>query len=233
MTVKIFVLGDSFSHHDYIGELQSWPGVLSTLIDCVVYNGSVPGASNDSLFHRYLQMERQYGKPDLTIVQLTYMCRVWYMLENQNILNMEPLSDRYYVTHTMNYKNTNIKPNGFGNAEWEKRIVEYTGADIDQLKSFYDLQHPFHIQEWRTQKEIHLLNSYDKNCVFFSWDIDYAPFITDMKITYFGAVQNLMRFSYKKYWLSSTDNHFVAEGHARLALLLSNKIKTHIQGLLS
>jgi hypothetical protein len=151
------------------------------------------------------------------------------MTPGQKILHMSQMADNYHVTYS-NYKNTTVTYTGFDDAAWEKRFVEYTDVDIDQLKSFYYLQHPFHLQEWRTQKEMHLLNSYDKNCVFFSWDIDFSPFVKDLNVQYIGSVHQLMRFSYKSYWQSPTDNHFVADGYAKLALLLHNKIQKYIKG---
>lgn len=228
MTVKIFVLGDSFCYHDLIEIDQSWPYVLSTLGDYTVYNGAVPGSSNDSLFHRYLQMEKLYGKPDITIALITYMNRFWYQVQGQPILGMDQITSNYHVTQKHNYKNTTVSFVGFGDAFWENRLVGYTGIDIDTFKSYYAVQHQYHIEEWQTKKEIYLLNSYVKNCVFMSWDIDFTALVEDMNIQYIGSVENIMRNSYKTHWLSATDNHFNPNGHAKLAMIIANKIQKYI-----
>lgn len=229
MTVKIFVLGDSFCYHDLIDVDRSWPFVLSTLGNYTVYNGAVPGASNDSLFHRYLQMETLYGKPDITIVLLTYMNRFWYQVQGQPILHMESVTDNYHVTLKHNYKNTTVSFVGFGDDFWEKRLENYTGIDIDTFKSYYAIQHQYHIEEWQTKKEIYLLNGYANNCVFMSWDIDFGTLATDTNVKYLGAVKDIMRNSYRSYWLTDTDNHFNNDGHAKLATLIASKIQQYIK----
>lgn len=223
MTVKIFVLGDSFCYHDDIPVMQSWPALISQNSDYTIYNGAAPGSSNDSLFYRYLQMEEQFGKPDCTLVQLTYMCRVWLPIQDEYILHPQPYTPRYWVTPKPKYKNTTVTFAGFGDAAWERRFEGYSGVPMQQLKPFYDVQSAFHIQEWRTRKETLLLNSYGNRCLFWSWDIDFAPFMQQWSVDYMGSIHQIHP-GYSTYWQTPTDNHYTEQGHAALAPMMLNKI---------
>jgi hypothetical protein len=224
---KLFVLGDSYSHHDGVPYDTSWPAVLTDIDPTItVVNGSVPGSSLDSLFYRYLELERAFGKPDMLLVLLTYPWRMWYMTDSDPVLEIEQIGSRYHVA--VGHKLTYIVPIDFGNRPREQRLERVTGHSIKDLKTLFKLQSDPHHQWWRLLKEVHILNAYFDNTVFMSWTQDYSDWLTPIGVNYLGTVADMLGDRFTKCAKSVEDEHFSIAGHAELAPKVYEKIKDYL-----
>jgi hypothetical protein len=225
MTAKtVFVIGDSYSYHDNVHYTKSWPALLTDIdVDLTVVNGSIPGSSIDSLFYRYLEMEKQFGKPDLVLPVLTLPWRIWYMTDMDPLLCLESVKDRYHVS--VNYKKSYIVPIAFGNKERERLLEQQTQQSITDLKTIFRLHSDDHHQWWRLVKEVHLLNSYCDNVMFMSWTHGHHEWLSSMPINYIGTVAELIGDDFESCKIANDDDHFTEPGHARFAPVIYDKIK--------
>lgn len=225
MTAKtVFVLGDSYSHHDGVPYDSSWPALLSDYDPNIkVINGSIPGSSLDSLFYRYLELERAFGKPDLVLILLTYPWRIWYMTDNDPVMEVEQIRDRYYVAvgHKLSY----IVPIDFGDKRKERQLERATSQPIKDLKTLFKLQSADHHQWWRFVKEVHVLNAYCDNAVFMSWTLDYSDWLGPIGADYIGTAMNMLGERFDQCVKSANDDHFSIQGHAEFAPVIYEKIK--------
>lgn len=223
----VFVIGDSYSHHDGVPYNSSWPALLPSLDpNITVINGSIPGSSLDSLFYRYLELEQSFGKPDLVLVLLTYSWRIWYMTDGGPVLEVEQIDDRYHVA--VGHKITYIVPIDFGNRPKERALEERTGQSIRDLKTLFKLQSEDHHQWWRFTKEAHILNAYCKNTVFMSWTQDYSEWLKPVGANYIGTAINMLGEQFEHCVKSADDDHFSVAGHRTFAPVVYEKIKCYL-----
>jgi hypothetical protein len=226
MKKTVFVLGDSYCHHDYVPYDSSWPALLTDIDhNLKVINGAIPGSSLDSMFYRYLQMEREFGKPDLTLITLSHLGRIWFMANRQNLLNLEKIKDRYYAT--IDTYITHMVPNGFGNKSWEQELELNTGHSIKTLKTVFNALSSENHQWWRTIKEIHLLNSYCSNPVFMSWHEDLSDTLESVNIKFIGTAIDFLGDNLANCIPAEHDYHLTEYGHAQFAPVIYEKIKSY------
>lgn len=225
MTEKtVFVLGDSYSYHDNIPIVCSWPAHLANIDQTLtVINGSIPGSSLDSLFYRSLEMERTFGKPDLVLVLLTFPWRLWYMTDREPLLDLQEVKDRYYAP--VSYRTSYVVPNLFGDKPREQLLEQRTNQSIGDLKTLHRLQTAQHHQWWRAVKEVLLLKSYYANTVFMSWAYDYRAWLDDINANYIGTAEELLGNQFAQCKMSKSDDHFTEYGHGVIAPVIYEKIK--------
>ena len=97
---KVFVMGCSFSHHDgpiafenpnrFFDYDACWPAMMAKEYNPkLLVNGSIPGSGNDTYYQRGQLMLKEYGTPDLVIIQLTFPHRfLWSTVPYKNVISI-------------------------------------------------------------------------------------------------------------------------------------------------
>jgi|TARA_R110000744_G_scaffold144502_1_gene256615 hypothetical protein len=226
MTKTIFVVGCSYSHHDrYVEPKQTWPCLLQDDLKCKIINCSVPGNSNLSYFYRLKELEYQFGKPDKVIVQLTGPDRVFLHRKNVPICNITKRKgkDYYYDIYDNAYSEAGISitPSNITKRLFNERIQEYYNITRKDLVTFFRSFTSYDNANWLNLKEILLIDSYFKDVVFFSWNLNYnyialdEPWANENDINYIGSIKNMISAEeFNNYsHIPEKDDHFNVAGH--------------------
>jgi len=243
---KIFVLGCSFSHHDISTDPKStWPAYIAKdNPEYFVVNGSIPGSSNDSYFYRYRQMCKVYGNPDLVLVQLTSLERMYHPLvkHHHDMLEFELLEENYVCHGDNGIKNLHEHLFLTHGVFWSKNKKEIRDKlQVSEL-SFDDYLSALfknkHYLKMLTEKELLLLKHRIKApALYFTWEGDYlTPELLDIAASRYSAKCQLLdpivpQFTPKQLTKYSVDNHnhFNQHGHRAVADILDRAIKGFIE----
>ena len=242
---KIFVLGCSFSHHDMSTEAYStWPAYIAKdNPEYFVVNGSIPGSSNDSYFYRYRQMCKVYGNPDLVLVQLTSLERMYHPVvkNHHDMIEFELLTENY--AHHANAGIRNIHEHLFltSGTFWSNNKKEMCQQMQVSEKSFDDyLSSMFnnkHYLEMLTEKDLLLLKHRIKApALYFTWEDYLTPQLLDIASSRYSAKCQLLdpivsQFTPKQLTKYCADryHHFNEYGHRAVADILDRAVKGFIK----
>ena len=227
MNKKIFVIGCSYRHHDvYVEPNETWPSLLQENTGYTIINCSLPGSSNFSYFYRLQEIEKEYGKPDKVIVQLTSLHRLFMHLKNEPIHNIiqdypdrEYYYDLYKPFHDMGYF---VVPQTMFEYRKLKILNEKYNMKPKYLKWIWKYFATDANLEWMLYKETKLIDLYYDDVTFFSWNYKYK---LDVK-KYLGSLKyELLKDKFDDCsYIPKKDDHFGIEGHK----ILSEIIQEHV-----
>lgn len=226
MTKTIFVVGCSYSHHDiYVRPKQTWPSLLQDDLKCKIINCSVPGNSNLSYFYRLKELEYQFGKPDKVIVQLTSPDRVFLHRKNVPIcaITKRKGEDYYYDIHKEGFRDAGISitPGSITRQSFIKGVNKQYNIKRRELVTLFRSFTSDDTAKWLSLKEIILINSYFKDVIFFSWNMEYSyittdePWANECHINYIGSIKDMISAEeFNNYsHIPEHDDHFNVDGH--------------------
>lgn len=229
MTKKIFVIGCSYSHHDvYVKPNETWPALLQEKTGYTIVNCSIPGSSNFSYFCRLKEIEKQFGKPDQVIVQITGLHRLFIHLKNVTIQDISKFEERdyYYDLYLAAYKSFGFftSPAHLYNSRILRILKQEYNISSNILKIFWQYIATDSYLEWQLFKEMQLIDLYYKNAVFFSWNRKYE--YLEVK-NYLGSLKNtLLKSKFDEYsQIKDKDDHFGIEGHKAVSEIIQKNVQ--------
>lgn len=232
--MKIFVMGCSWSHHDFDQTNNApvdstWPAIIAkNNTDYTVINGAIPGSSVDSYYYRLNQMVNKFGEPDHVIIQLTGVCRTFMLKYNAEVANFNNYTNNYYYANSSNMYGSHVfvtpskldlKTQNFNNFFNDETVVK------KYLTEYFDPD--FELHRYNIYKEIELLKlRFNNKVTIFSWlpEKDYDAYFKIASKNYLGSPT--CGLSFKKIKKYSADNyyHFNEIGHTYVAKWLTKRI---------
>jgi len=237
--MKIFVFGCSFSsfHSGMCGFGKSWVHRLAKdNPEHHIYDASLGGAGNDSILHRLMLLEKNYGEPNKIIVQLTNPNRISILLDKKfwkegiSFATKDNLTyhgdNRHHISH--------IQGSFFVESVQQRKIriklAKHMDLPEDLLIKYFGAYLPHYDNVVKTQMAIDLLNRLygKKNVLFFAWH-DLSNYnswkFVDIPTNYIGSVQDRFKEDNKFYNLGTDISpHYGSKGHKAVYKWLKEKI---------
>ena len=216
-----------------------------------VYDLSIPGASNDSIYFRLYYAQKYYNVNfDKVIVQMTHFARtlLWYNnweYEWDQPLGQDGYSKNNYTSigSRYSYKNFNTITSGvvFRENKWQSKIarkIEYhTGVRFRELQKYFAHEFDGHKYIWECQKELATINGAygEENVKVFSWHENFDSKTTkhrDLIVpnNYIGSVQKTFGKKFYKDYAADESPHFNVAGHRAVYNWLLPHITDMIKG---
>lgn len=213
--MKIAVLGCSYSNWwDANIFNESVPALIAKdNANITVYDASIGGCGNNSLYLRVKNIEKNFGSLDKVIVQLTTTNRSSIILSKKAIKqlgNWKKQHNYHYIDGTTPYwimlTQGKLKSDDF-KKQWETLFP--LNSSLDYINSYNTTFDPY----FQTQQQIDLLNyKYGKeNVLFYSWFNENKKSI-DLPDNYIGSVQTQFGIKMNKFKIDN-EYHFNNHGH--------------------
>ena len=214
--MKIAVLGCSYSNW-WDAEIfnESVPALIAkNNLDITVYDASIGGGGNNSLYLRVKNIEKNFGSLDKVIVQLTTPHRSSVILSKKAINNLGIWKEQcnyHYIDgttpHWIMLTQGKLKSDDF-RKQWETLFP--LNSSLDYINSYNKTFDPY----FQTQQQIDLLNyKYGKeNVLFYSWLKENKKLI-ELPSNYIGSVQEHFGIKMNKFKIDD-EYHFNNHGHS-------------------
>lgn len=236
--MNIAFVGCSYTHwHYYNVKNYNFPALFAKEHpQHNVYDLSVCGSSNDSIYFRLYYAQKHYGvKFDKVIVQMTHFARTLHWYNTWEFDWQTPIGNQKLAYSNNNYTSIGDKfsrhfdtiTSGliFAENRWQSKllmkVMKTTGMKANQIQKFFVNQFDGHKYIWECQKELDTVNGvYDKeNVIIFSW---HDPFDSEttkhhdilVPCNYIGSVQKTFgeKFYHNDYAVDDSP-HYNATGH--------------------
>ena len=250
--MNIAFVGCSYTHwEDGDCKNKNYPALFAKAYpEHNIYDLSIPGASNDSIYFRLYYAQKHYGvRFDKIVVQMTHFARTlhWYNkweYEWDEPLGQDSYSKKNYTSIGSRYsfKNFNTITSGvvFFENIWQskvaKKIEKSIGIKFSQLQKYFAHEFDGHKYVWQCQKELDTVNGvYGKeNVIIFSWHENFDSKTSKhhdiiLPDNYIGSVDKTFGKKFKEDYAADSSPHFNAAGHLAIYKWLSPHIKSYME----